>query len=340
MKLKLSTEWLSVCGGCHVAVVDLDLNEDEDALKVLKVLEAIEICHSPILTDVKDYPEVDIGIVSGAIRSDHDRETARKMRASCKKLIAFGTCAVYGGISGAGNIHSNDEIFDCVYSQNPTTRDNKKLPDPAKGIPRLSETVVPLDSVINVDIYLPGCPPHPYFISWALLSLLGIKESNVNYRNVCARCDRDMGKKEVEGLKRFIQGAPDTKTCFLSQGYLCFGSVTLDRCLAPCPKKGMVCTGCSGPSMQILREPNRDIRTEIAELVAMLTPFKDGIEKKGTGKDAEKKLKVAVERKREVLKEEVIKEIEKNSKTHYAYAMASDMIAKKPTFLIKKWINS
>ena len=30
--------------------------------------------------------------------------------------------------------------------------------------------------------------------------------------------------------------------------------------------------------------------------------------------------------------------IEQTAKTHYAYAMATKMIGKKPTFLMKKWI--
>lgn len=74
----------------------------------------------------------------------------------------------------------------------------------------------------------------------------------------------------------------------------------------------MVCTGCAGPTVQILQEPNRDIRTEIALRMSMLTKIGEA---------------------------DVLEELEMFSKTHYAYAMASDMIGKKPTFLIKKWIN-
>lgn len=299
---KLSTEWLSVCGGCHVSLVDLHE-------KIISLLESVEICHSPVLTDIKDFPEADIGILSGAIRSAHNREIAEKMRESCKAVIAFGTCAVFGGISGAGSVHTRDEIFDAVYRKNKTTVTNTV---PGNGVSHLEETVVPLDMAIDVDLYLPGCPPHPSFTLRAINALLKEKTPSESYQSVCGRCKREMIKTKVTKLKRFSEGIADESVCFLSQGYLCFGSVTLDRCLSPCPKKGMVCTGCSGPMIHILQEPNIDIRTEMAERISMLT---------------------------EIKAEDVIREIEKFSKTHYAYAMASTMIGKKPTFLIKQWMG-
>ena len=137
----------------------------------------------------------------------------------------------------------------------------------------LEKLVTPLDEVIPVDLYLPGCPPHPTFIFEALLALH--RRAGRPWRpteNVCARCDRTMIKTEVRPRsRRNHDGIPEPGTCFLSQGYVCLGSVTLDRCLAPCPNNGIVCTGCAGPTMQVLTEPNRDIRTEVADRMARLT---------------------------------------------------------------------
>ncbi|MGE5341025.1 MAG: methyl viologen-reducing hydrogenase [Candidatus Omnitrophota bacterium] len=305
MKVKLSMEWLSVCGGCDVAMADLHEN-------LLEVLTAVEICRWPVLMDTKEYPEADIGIISGGIRSSHDREAAEKMRKSCKSVIALGTCAIYGGISGAANAHTNEEIVETVYQRNDTTRNTGKIPDPAAGVPPLEKTVTPLDAVIDVDLYLPGCPPNAKYIFYALKELLGGRRPDTHYQTVCAECKRKMRKSEETQLKRFLGNAPDDTLCFLSQGYLCFGSTTLDRCGSPCPNKSMVCTGCAGPTVQILQEPNRDIRTELAERVSKLT---------------------------KINKEDVITEIEQNAKTYYAYSMASDMIGKKNTFLIKKWLK-
>jgi F420-non-reducing hydrogenase small subunit len=286
----------------------VDLHE-----KILDVFKAVELVHSPVLVDTKDYPDADIGILTGAIRTDHDRDVAEKMRKSCKTLIAFGTCAVYGGISGAGFVHKNEDIFHTVYKENPTTHNDEILPDPAKGIPALEETVVPVDEAIQVDLYLAGCPPNPYYIFEAINALIGKKSPSQKRLNVCGTCKREMRKnKDVDEIKRSFEGDIDDKVCFLSQGYLCFGSVTLERCRMACPNMGVICTGCSGPSIQVLQEPNRDIRTEIADRMSELTS---------------------------IPRMDIIHEIQKNSKTHYAYAMASNMIGKKPTFLIKNWIR-
>ena len=300
-KIRLNTEWLCDCGGCHVALVDLHE-------KILNVLESVEIQKCPVLTDEKLYPEADIGILTGSIRTEHDRHAAEEMRKKCKTIIAFGTCAVYGGLHGAGLAHSREEIMDHVYRKSPTTTTDF-LPD--SEITSLEKLVTPIDEVIDVDLYLPGCPPHAHFIFEGLSSLIENRQPKARQETVCAGCKRTMKKTEVTEIKASHEGMPDDDTCFLSQGYICLGSVTLDRCLAPCPNHGVMCSGCAGPTMQILTEPTHDIRTEISERMSRLTKI-----------DAQA----------------IKTHMEKSAKTHYAYAMATKMIGNKPTFLIRKWI--
>lgn len=300
-KVRLNTDWLSSCGGCHVAIVDLHE-------KLLGVLEAVEIQHCPVLTDVKSYPEAEIGILTGAIRTAHDRHVAEEMREKCKTIIAFGTCAVYGGLPGAALTHSREDIMKRVYIDSPSTKTDI-CPD--AEISELEKMVTPVDEVIDIDLYLPGCPPHPYFILNALISLVNGRQPKADQTSVCAKCRRQMKKTDVKVIKDNHDGIPEDETCFLSQGYLCLGSVTLDRCLAPCPNQGIMCTGCAGPTMQVLTEPNRDIRTEISDRMSRLT---------------------------EIEPASIQARMEKSAKTHYAYAMATKMIGNKPTFLIKKWI--
>lgn len=299
--IPVNIEWLSDCSGCHVAIVDLHE-------KILTVLQAVNIQRCPVLTDIKGYPKAKLGLVSGAIRSEHDRHAAEEMRKSCDLIVAWGTCAVYGGIAGAGNVHSCDEILDTVYRNNKTTCSTQC---PGSEVSRLEPSVSPLDSVIPVDLYLPGCPPHPAVVFDALLGLVeGRPPRAATRESVCARCKRHMEKTEVDRIRKNSEGVPDPERCFLSQGYLCMGSVTLDRCLSPCPLNGVPCSGCAGATMQILTEPNRDIRTEIAERMSRLTL---------------------------IPKEQIVREIERTSKTHYSYTMATPMIGEKPTFLIRKW---
>lgn len=300
-KAKLNTEWLSVCGGCHVALVDLHE-------KIFDLLGEIELQRCPVLTDVKDYPKADVGIITGGIRNDHDHEAALKMRESCDLIIAFGTCALYGGICGAGTVHSPEELLAAAYVNNPTTVTHTP---PSDQVPRLEKVVQPVTDVIKVDLFLPGCPPHAHYIADALLTLLAGKTPKAKDESCCARCKRRMEKTSVDTIKSVSEGIPNDTQCFLSQGYICLGSVTLDRCLAPCPTNATVCTGCAGPTRQILLEPNRDIRTEIADRMSFLT---------------------------EIPKEDIIRAIEAGAKDYYSYAMATRMIGKKPTFLIDKWI--
>jgi len=224
-------------------------------------------------------------------------------------IIAWGSCAVFGGPAGAGNIHTSAEIVDSVYLNNKTTTPHQP---PSREVSALEASVTPIDQVIDVDLYLAGCPPHPAYIFDALLSLLEGRTPKATKESVCAKCKRQMKKADVTEIRQHTDGIPDPDLCFLSQGYICMGSATIDRCLAPCPTNGVPCTGCAGATMQILSEPNRDIRTEIAERMSRLT---------------------------KIQYDEIVKEIEKSAKSHYSYTMATRMIGDKPTFLINKWIK-
>ena len=301
-EVTINTEWLSDCSGCHIAIVDLHE-------KIMNVLSAVKIQRCPVLTDIKDYPHATVGLVSGAIRNEHDRHAAIEMRKSCDIVVAWGSCAVFGGPAGAGNIHTPEEIVRAVYLENKTTI---PAPAPHLEVSPLESIVTPIDAVIEVDLYLPGCPPHPAFIFESLSALVEGRQAEVNGRSVCAKCKRSMEKTEVDRILANSEGLPNAEQCFLSQGYTCLGSVTIDRCLAPCPTNGVPCTGCAGATMQILAEPNRDIRTEIAERMSRLT---------------------AIDR------DSIVASLERASKSHYSYTMASSMIGKKPTFHIKKWIE-
>ncbi len=178
-------------------------------------------------------------------------------------------------------------------------------------VPELLEEARTLDSEIDVDVYIPGCPPHPAFILESLQALLLDREPKIGQHNVCYNCNRRMDKSDVTALRRGHEGSFDPEVCFLSQGCLCFGSVTLDRCLAPCPRAGVPCFSCAGPSVPVILEPQKDVRSLVASRMAHLTAIPE---------------------------QTIVRTIEKQAKTHYTYAMTSPIFRKKPTFLLKKWI--
>jgi F420-non-reducing hydrogenase small subunit len=301
-KARVSVEWLSGCSGCELGIVDLHE-------QLLKILSEIELVRIPILMDTKEYVKADIGIITGSIRTDHDIHAAHAMREACSVIVALGTCPVYGGPHSSAYPHSTQDLLDDSYVRNPTTK-TKSAPD---QVPQLLEGNRPLDSEIVVDAYIPGCPPHAAFIFEGLLALLRAREPKIGRHNVCFNCNRKMVKTDVASLRRAYGGAYDPKVCFLSQGCLCFGSVTLDRCMAPCPQVGVPCFSCGGPSESIILEPQKDVRSEIAERMSHLT---------------------------KIPSDAIVKAIEKQAKTHFAYAMASPVFRQKPTFLLKKWTRA
>ena len=100
--VRVAEEWLSTCAGCEVAILDLG-----EAL--LDLLPKLEFVHMPVLMDHKYYgqtgekaaleiPEADVGIISGCIRNEENKQIAEEMRKKCKTIIAIGSCANFGGL--------------------------------------------------------------------------------------------------------------------------------------------------------------------------------------------------------------------------------------------------
>jgi F420-non-reducing hydrogenase small subunit len=296
---KISIEWLSGCSGCELGIVDMHE-------KLLDVLSEVDLVRIPILMDTKEYVAADVGIITGSIRTDHDVEAARKMRKVCGAIIAFGTCPVYGGPHSSAYAHDTNELLDGSFVTNPSTSTNV-IPN---QVPQLLDGNRPLDSEIEVDLYLPGCPPHAAYIFEGLLALIRGSGAKIGRHSVCFNCTRKMVKTDVDTIRRAYDGEYDPEICFLSQGCLCFGSVTLDRCLAPCMQVGVPCFSCGGPSEPIILEPQKDVRSEISMRMAHLT---------------------------KISRAKIVEEIEEQAKTHFAYAMASPVFREKPTFLLKKW---
>ncbi|BAP61024.1 F420-nonreducing hydrogenase [Methanococcus maripaludis] len=245
--VKIATTWLACCSGCHISLVDL--HED-----LLKVLEQVELVHCPVLMDVKEIPDdIDVALIEGGIRNEENLHIAQEMRKKAKIVIAFGTCAVYGGIPGMGNLYSNEALLEKAYKTTFSTKNEEGI-IPSEDVPELTSRVKPLSDVIDVDYILPGCPPKPELIAGVLTSLLEGKTPELTTKNMCEVCPREKSKEgvSIDSIKRNYEGTPDPKKCLLEQGYLCMGIATRASCGAICPTAGVPCTGCYGPTDKVV----------------------------------------------------------------------------------------
>jgi NAD-reducing hydrogenase small subunit len=159
-KITVATTWLDGCSGCHMSFLDLDDRLFELATKV-------DIVYSP-LVDTKELPErVDVGIIEGSISSEEDLHKAQAFRKHCRLLISLGDCAVNGNVPAMRNQYKLDAVFDRAYRENVTIQPQR----PTVGVPALIERVRPVHGVVDVDIFVPGCPPSADTI-WYVLSEL------------------------------------------------------------------------------------------------------------------------------------------------------------------------
>jgi NAD-reducing hydrogenase small subunit len=164
-KPKVATVWLEGCSGCHMSFLDLD----ED---LLGVLNAVELTVSPV-TDFKNYDfgRVTLGIVEGAVANSEHLEIVEKLRRSCEVLMAWGDCAVFGGIN---RLRDNIAVADLLRIGFVETAGTVAGAPPADSkLPALLPRVKAVNEVVRVESYVPGCPPSPEAIAHAILEVLG-----------------------------------------------------------------------------------------------------------------------------------------------------------------------
>lgn len=250
-KVRIATEWLAACAGCHMAVLDLEE-------KLLDVLEKCDIVYSPII-DVKEIPSnIDVALVTGAVRNEENRENLERLRKNSKSLIALGSCACFGGLPGLANLFDNSEIFNAVYQRTMSTANPEKVL-PKDDVPALENRVYSLDQIVKVDYYLPGCPAPTDMIATALFDLLSGKEPELPLKNVCDECKLERKEKRLEKIKRPFEGIPKPDECLLDQGYVCLGPATRAGCGAQCIDVRMPCRGCMGPTAEVLEQGSKMI---------------------------------------------------------------------------------
>jgi len=265
-KPKLAMYWAASCGGCEISV--LNIHEH-----ILTVDEIFDIAFFPCIADfkvhhVESYPDgyIDVCLWNGAIRNSEGEHMAHLLRRKSKIMVAYGSCAYEGCIPALSNLTSKEATFNTVYKENPSI-DNPEhiipltevqVEEGTLTLPEFYHTVKSLDQVIDVDYYLPGCPPESEQ-TWAVLQVvvagllegapLPPKGSIVGAADiaVCEECQRTKTEKAITRFYRPYEITPDPDVCLLEQGLICMGLATRGGCGALCPAVSMGCRGCYGP---------------------------------------------------------------------------------------------
>jgi sulfhydrogenase subunit delta len=194
------------CEGCELQLA----NKEETLVPFLK---AIEVVNFREVSSVRgeDY---DIALIEGAISRDDEVARLTKIRARAKVLVAYGSCACFGGVNRQKNAYDLSAAVREVYGDQPKS----------------TRPVVPIKEIVPVDLSIPGCPVSKAEVERIVQHLVWDVPFQFPVYPVCVECKQ-----------RFT-------VCMFDRGQLCLGPITRAGCDAPCPAGGLGCYGCRGPA--------------------------------------------------------------------------------------------
>ena len=164
VKPRIATAWLGGCSGCHMSFVDMDE-------RLIEIAPLVDLVYSP-LADVKEIPEnVDATLVEGAVANEENLHQIKLIRQRTKVLVSFGDCAVTGNVTAMRNpLRRAEPVLRRAYIENVDV--NPRRPADPGVVPVLLDRVKPIHEVVDVDVFLPGCPPSADLIHFVLTELV------------------------------------------------------------------------------------------------------------------------------------------------------------------------
>ncbi len=270
-KLKIAVNWAGSCGGCDVSLLDIEGH-------ILDLASIADIAYWPVAMDFKQQeflalPDktVDFGLFNGALRTSEHLEMARAFRQKCKVLVAYGSCAAFGGIPGLANLWEREQIFDVAYQTTPSTENPQnvrpqtscRVGEQELTLPAFLKTVLSLAQAVAVDVFMPGCPPPTERVLDLVAAVAAYHKSRelpppgtflASDKALCDACPRASSRRggRMAEVRRPHELVADGERCFLDQGMVCMGLATRGGCGATCIQANMPCRGCFGPTPDML----------------------------------------------------------------------------------------
>jgi len=210
----------------------------------------IEIKYCQILMDTKDFKEeIDVLLVEGCVLTEHDERILKDYSRLARNVVAIGSCACFGGPAGLANQFHRADILRKMF---PHPDSLQQIHVPSRGLPTIHEFACPIDMFVNVQYFVPGCPPESEILKDLLTEIVEGKPSVCYRSTVCDECPRKRTGESPTEIRRIIDIATlDPDRCLVEQGIMCMGKMTVGGCGAKCPSAGVPCEGCRGPSVSL-----------------------------------------------------------------------------------------
>jgi F420-non-reducing hydrogenase small subunit len=233
MPIPVAFMQLSSCWGCHQSLLNAHLG-------LLPILPELEIVYWPAVVDFKheslenrEDGSIVVGFIEGVARTKQDTANIKLMRNKCAIIVAIGACACYGSVKGLANLYDKENLINRKFKEVESITDEDPQ-EPTENMPGIEDYIINVKDIVDVDVFIPGCPPTTENIIAAisyLLTLVGEGPESVDKsKTVCDNCNLF------------------TKGCFLDQGTLCYGPITAAGCNLMCPHNGDICYGCFKPT--------------------------------------------------------------------------------------------
>lgn len=212
------------CAGCQMEILRL---EEEFP----RLLELIDIAYWPMVTTRGWEGDLDVAFVEGSVSTPRELREIKEIRERSKVVVALGECALTGCIPSIRNFMLQREAEKRVYDH-----------------PLWIESIAVrgLDVYIEVDIHLPGCPPHRNTILEVIKGAALGRDPYLRRHSVCIEC-----KLKDNGCLLTDEERP------------CMGPLINAGCGAICPSLNRVCEGCYGPMSATNASSHAQILKEI-----------------------------------------------------------------------------
>jgi sulfhydrogenase subunit delta len=199
---------LSSCEGCQLQLV----NNEASLLDFLALVKVVNFREA--MTERSDA--YDIAFVEGSVTRNDEIERLKAIRKTAKVLVAFGSCACFGGVNQLKNrFHDRAWVARQVYGNHAVDTNEKSEP---------------LEAFVPVDLRIVGCPVRKEEVEQIVVNLVLGKSVVLPKYPVCMEC-------KANG-----------NACLFDLGEPCLGPITRAGCDSWCPNSRAGCWGCRGPA--------------------------------------------------------------------------------------------